>query len=175
MNSFEGGPSGFEDLDLDPFERLEVRAAQLDWNDPTEVVRFEIDLAYIGVDLEESDDPFYEPHADYESMHKEQLWKQKRYASEEQKDFIYEREGGRCHYCDREVSRKGFEADHKVAWTKGGQTTVENLLCACYACNKAKFTMDYDEFVEKLAANGLEWRDRERDRVVALLDVRRQL
>jgi hypothetical protein len=174
MNSFEGDPFGFDDSDLDPFERIEVRAAQLDWSNPTEVARFEIDLAYIGVDLEESDDPFYEPHADYGPMHKEAMWKKIRFASEEQREIIYDRDGGKCHYCDREVSRKGFVADHKKAWKSGGQTTVDNLLCACYACNLAKFTMDYDEFVEKLAANGLEWRDRERDRVVALLSYSRQ-
>jgi len=31
-----------------------------------------------------------------------------------------------------------WEADHKVAWSQGGKTTVENGQVACPACNSAK-------------------------------------
>jgi hypothetical protein len=174
MSYFESGPNrdpyGVEIPVEDPFEALEVRAAQLNWNDPTEVARFEIDLYYAQEEAYDPDDsPFYEPHDDYERLEAELRWKANRYASPEQRLIVFRREEGHCHYCSVVVSFNGFQADHKTPYSKGGETALDNLVCACYSCNKAKFAMDYDEFVEKLASEGIEWRNQERDRVVALL------
>ena len=55
---------------------------------------------------------------------------------------IYRRDQGRCQLkmkcqgekCDWEK----WQADHKIAWSKGGKTTVENGLVACTACNTSK-------------------------------------
>lgn len=62
--------------------------------------------------------------------------------SREQRLAIFRRDGGVCH-----IKRKcrgvkcgwdAWEADHIVAWSKGGRTTVENGQVACLPCNSSK-------------------------------------
>jgi hypothetical protein len=60
----------------------------------------------------------------------------------EQRLAIYRRDKGICHVkikcegvkCDWD----NWEADHVIAWDKGGKTTVENGQVACVTCNKVK-------------------------------------
>lgn len=62
--------------------------------------------------------------------------------SHEQRLAIYRRDQGMCQVrikctgvkCDWDA----WEADHRVAWSVGGKTTVENGQVACPACNSAK-------------------------------------
>lgn len=53
------------------------------------------------------------------------------------------RDGHECHYCER-PSRLTF--DHKLAFSLGGEHTVENLVICCKPCNTRKGTKDYDTF-----------------------------
>ena len=59
-----------------------------------------------------------------------------------QKLTIYRRDQGKCQVkikCNGEkVTWDSWHCDHKVAWTKGGQTTVENGQVACAECNLSK-------------------------------------
>jgi len=66
----------------------------------------------------------------------------------------FEREGGRCFYCDRPVILMESGAtrppsgivdglriatiDHIVPRAHGGLTKLENIVCACYHCNHQK-------------------------------------
>jgi 5-methylcytosine-specific restriction endonuclease McrA len=83
-----------------------------------------------------------------------------RLANSFQRNAIYNRDNGNCHYCGIELIFKGFHVDHKKPWSKGGQTTLDNLVASCYMCNGAKSNMDYQKFKILLEIKGLDWRRR---------------
>jgi hypothetical protein len=60
----------------------------------------------------------------------------------EQRLAIYRRDNGICKVrlacAGEECEWDNWEADHKVSWSQGGLTTVENGQVACVACNRAK-------------------------------------
>jgi hypothetical protein len=79
---------------------------------------------------------FFEAVPDIELMDKQRLF------SHEQRLAIFRRDGG---LCQLRLKCKGtkcewdmWEADHKIVWSQGGKTTVENGQVACPACNSAK-------------------------------------
>ena len=55
-----------------------------------------------------------------------------------QRVVIYRRDGGKCKYCGSQVPWSDFHADHVVAHSKAGPTTVENGWLACSKCNTKK-------------------------------------
>lgn len=69
--------------------------------------------------------------------------------------FLFEREHGRCFWCDQEVilhwpqistPDNGATMDHIIPKSQGGQTNESNLVCACYRCNRTRRTMKAEEF-----------------------------
>lgn len=62
--------------------------------------------------------------------------------SHEQRLAIFRRDQGLCRVkvkCDSiKCDWDAWEADHILAWSKGGKTTVENGQVACLACNSSK-------------------------------------
>jgi len=60
----------------------------------------------------------------------------------EQRLAIYRRDAGKCQLklkCDGiRCDWDNWHADHIIAWTRGGKTTVENGQVACPECNLAK-------------------------------------
>lgn len=62
--------------------------------------------------------------------------------SHEQRMAIYRRDNGICqlkiHCSGIKCDWDNWQADHIVAWSKGGKTTVENGQVACPACNASK-------------------------------------
>jgi len=62
--------------------------------------------------------------------------------SHEQRLAIFRRDGSTCQVrlkCNgNKCEWDAWEADHKIPWSKGGKTTVENGQVACPACNSAK-------------------------------------
>jgi 5-methylcytosine-specific restriction endonuclease McrA len=53
--------------------------------------------------------------------------------------LVLMRDGARCQWCGAEA-RNGavLHVDHKVAWSNGGETTLENLQVLCNVCNIGK-------------------------------------
>ena len=51
---------------------------------------------------------------------------------------IYARDSYRCQYCGMTCGVDELTYDHVVPRSKGGKTTWENIVSACYACNRAK-------------------------------------
>ncbi len=55
---------------------------------------------------------------------------------------VFQRDGFRCVYCrrhrDQLKSGEFLHADHVVPVANGGETTLENLACACSPCNAGK-------------------------------------
>lgn len=62
--------------------------------------------------------------------------------SHAQRLAIFRRDGGICrvrlHCQGAKVSWENWHCDHRVAWSQGGKTTVENGQVACIPCNLAK-------------------------------------
>ena len=67
-----------------------------------------------------------------------------RYATREQRQFVYFRDGGRCRHCGCQVMRTRQQVprqanfDHIIPWARGGFTTLENLQLLCRKCNLRK-------------------------------------
>ena len=51
---------------------------------------------------------------------------------------IYARDRYRCQYCGVSCGVDELTYDHVVPRSKGGKTTWENIVSACYACNRKK-------------------------------------
>ncbi|MHC5037422.1 MAG: HNH endonuclease [Planctomycetota bacterium] len=51
---------------------------------------------------------------------------------------IFARDGNRCQYCGRRFSTTELSLDHVIPRSLGGQSTWENLVCACTECNARK-------------------------------------
>jgi 5-methylcytosine-specific restriction endonuclease McrA len=69
--------------------------------------------------------------------------------SNEELLYIFYSEGGRCHYCRKQLvfdnygrrgERGAWELDHKVPVIKGGSDTTRNAVPACYECHSGKGT-----------------------------------
>ena len=55
---------------------------------------------------------------------------------------VFIRDNFTCQYCGR-TAKDGIklEADHKIAYTNGGETILDNLITACWPCNNGKSNM----------------------------------
>ena len=61
----------------------------------------------------------------------------------------YERQRGRCYYCDARVG-SDYHIDHVVPLARGGSNTADNLVVACPSCNLSKHTRLPHEFSGRL-------------------------
>ncbi|MCA3177582.1 MAG: HNH endonuclease [Burkholderiales bacterium] len=60
---------------------------------------------------------------------------------------IFERSGGRCHYCACELQLEGrWHIEHKVPRALGGRSVDDNLVAACAPCNLKKRDQTDHEF-----------------------------
>lgn len=55
---------------------------------------------------------------------------------EQMRAAVIERDGFRCAYCETEDGP--FEADHVLSVARGGDDSLDNLVCACRTCNRSK-------------------------------------
>ena len=51
---------------------------------------------------------------------------------------IYARDGYRCQYCGQTCTTSELTYDHVIPRSRGGRTCWENIVSACYACNRRK-------------------------------------
>lgn len=51
---------------------------------------------------------------------------------------IFARDGNHCQYCGKRFATSELSLDHVVPTCRGGETTWENLVCACVRCNVRK-------------------------------------
>ncbi|WP_432405748.1 HNH endonuclease [Wukongibacter sp. M2B1] len=64
------------------------------------------------------------------------------------KRYIYLRDKGICHFCDKELQFKQISLDHYLPKSKGGPNDVYNLVCSCKQCNKYKKSTIPDDYKE---------------------------
>ena len=70
--------------------------------------------------------------------------KTKRNPSERLKVQVLMRDGNKCKLCGIVVTGKNIHFDHIKPWSKGGETTLENLQVLCETHNLAKGDLEYD-------------------------------
>lgn len=51
---------------------------------------------------------------------------------------LYARDGNRCQYCGKKFPTSELSLDHILPRSQGGQSTWENIVCACLKCNIKK-------------------------------------
>ena len=51
---------------------------------------------------------------------------------------IFARDGNQCQYCGRKFILSELSLDHVIPRSQGGQTSWENIVCACVDCNVRK-------------------------------------
>lgn len=51
---------------------------------------------------------------------------------------VFRRDSYRCQYCGRAAPEYPLHVDHIVPWSKGGETSIENLVTSCRECNLGK-------------------------------------
>lgn len=51
---------------------------------------------------------------------------------------VYKRDGRRCRYCGRDCSPTELSLDHVVPLSRGGKSTLANLVTACRGCNRTR-------------------------------------
>ena len=59
----------------------------------------------------------------------------RRSPTQEIKHAVFRRDGGRCQSCG---TTKNLQYDHKIPYSRGGETTVDNLQLLCKKCNQRK-------------------------------------
>jgi 5-methylcytosine-specific restriction endonuclease McrA len=65
---------------------------------------------------------------------------------------IYARDGHRCQYCGTVCAIDDLTYDHVIPRSRGGKTCWENIVSACYACNRRKANRTPAEAGMKLLA-----------------------
>jgi 5-methylcytosine-specific restriction endonuclease McrA len=65
---------------------------------------------------------------------------------------IYARDNNRCQYCGVRCTIDELTYDHVIPRSKGGLTTWDNIVSACYACNRQKANRTPAEAGMKLLA-----------------------
>lgn len=51
---------------------------------------------------------------------------------------IFARDKSICQYCGKRCPKNELNLDHVIPRSRGGQTTWENVVCSCLACNRKK-------------------------------------
>jgi len=63
---------------------------------------------------------------------------------------LHEREGGRCFYCSRRITRHRRCLDHVVPLAEFGRNSYRNLVSCCLECNSQKGERSAEEFLRGL-------------------------
>ena len=64
------------------------------------------------------------------------------------RNYLLEKHGRKCFYCDKEVST--FEVEHMIPKAKGGSNRIDNLTLSCHSCNQKKGTLTAEEFIRQV-------------------------
>ena len=70
--------------------------------------------------------------------------------SKKTRQLVYDKCGGHCAYCGKEIAYKDMQVDHIHAQYKGGTDDINNLLPACRACNFRKGTHSVEQFKREI-------------------------
>lgn len=74
---------------------------------------------------------------------------------------IFKRDGFRCQYCGAHPPKAVLEVDHIVPVAKGGENDADNLITACFNCNRGKADIGLGVVPQSLEAKANETAERE--------------
>ena len=60
---------------------------------------------------------------------------------------VYERDGYKCRYCEKQLTRFTSTLDHVTPVAEGGDNSFENLVTACLNCNSQKHKRPVGDFL----------------------------
>ena len=63
------------------------------------------------------------------------------------RNYLLEKHGRKCFYCDKEVAT--FEVEHMIPKAKGDSNRIDNLTLSCHSCNQKKGTLTAEEFIKQ--------------------------
>ncbi|MCF7811579.1 HNH endonuclease [bacterium] len=66
---------------------------------------------------------------------------------------VFKRDGFKCAYCGRTPPSVTLEADHIDPKSKGGKDDINNLITACFDCNRGKTNIPLNVIPETLLKN----------------------
>ena len=66
---------------------------------------------------------------------------------------ILEREGYRCFYTGKKITKESCYLDHVLAQSYGGNNSYKNIVASCYDANSLKNNKPVDEFLRTLYKN----------------------
>jgi hypothetical protein len=58
--------------------------------------------------------------------------------SKAKRKAVYDKYGGHCAYCGKQLSIKELTVDHIMPTSHGGKDNIENLRASCKTCNNMK-------------------------------------
>lgn len=65
----------------------------------------------------------------------------------ENRKAVFERDGYKCHYCGKQLTRFSATLDHIQPVSKGGDNSFENLITACLHCNAERGNKPVMDFI----------------------------
>ena len=71
------------------------------------------------------------------------------YNIKENRVKVFERDGYKCHYCKKQLTRFSATLDHIQPVSKGGDNSFSNLVTACLHCNAERGNRLVMEIIEK--------------------------
>lgn len=66
---------------------------------------------------------------------------------------VFKRDGFRCAYCGKEPPQVVLEIDHIEPKSKGGEDEINNLITACFDCNRGKSNVLLSRIPNKIEEN----------------------
>jgi len=66
---------------------------------------------------------------------------------------VFKRDGFQCVYCGKSPPEITLECDHLTPKSKGGKDGINNLVAACFSCNRGKKNIPLDKSPAKLQEN----------------------
>lgn len=54
------------------------------------------------------------------------------------RENVYNRDGGKCQYCSKDLTKSESTYDHVLPKSRGGKTDWDNIVIACGKCNQKK-------------------------------------
>lgn len=70
------------------------------------------------------------------------------------REAILDREGRRCFYCQKALTKDNWSLDHVEAQVVNGQNGYRNIVAACHSCNSSKNASSAEDFLRGLYRRG---------------------
>lgn len=54
----------------------------------------------------------------------------------------------KCYYCRKKIPISRLQPEHKIPLSKGGSNSIDNIVPTCWTCNKLKYTLTDEEYMQ---------------------------